>query len=180
VRVFGNHRYSPGDTVDVFDLVDYLRFEGEVANLVKRVGRARVEEVDGERVEATLFAAWDVVRGQDRIAPVERFSGRKIERVVDADEGVRGTVFTRIDNSEIPQPYQTFVIDRGERHGVRLGDIFHVRAAGATGGKPSLVGCALHVGEQSSTLAIVRLYADRLEPGDSVALAKRIVFREDR
>jgi hypothetical protein len=176
LELFGPHRFAVGDTVDIFDLIDYLRFEGAVVNLVKRVGRARVERVEGERAEAKLLAAWDVVRGKDRIAPVERRGGLSIERVVDAATALRGRVVVRVEQSETPQLYQTFLIDRGERDGVRMGDIFAAGPAGA----PVLRGCVMHVGERSSTLMVMRLSGHRLEPGDSVALVKRMDFREER
>ncbi|MBD3317383.1 MAG: LysM peptidoglycan-binding domain-containing protein [Chitinivibrionales bacterium] len=179
IVMIDTHRFSVNDTVDIFESLTYLRYRREVVNLVKRVGRARVESVDGDRVLATLFEAWDVVRGKCRIAPVERFSSRTVERIVQPRTSLSGTVFTRIEGSEIPQLHQTFIIDRGSRDGVRLGDIFEVRSARVERADPSLLGCVLHVGRQSSTLSIMRLYASRLEPGDTATLAKRIVFRED-
>jgi cell shape-determining protein MreC len=89
---------------------------------------------------------------------------------------LRGRVVVRVEQSETPQLYQTFLIDRGERDGVRMGDIFAAGPAGA----PVLRGCVMHVGERSSTLMVMRLSGHRLESGDSVALVKRMDFREER
>jgi hypothetical protein len=73
--------------------------------------------------------------------------------------------------------YQTFIVDKGSKDGVMLGDIFEVTARNnPVFDRLSAMACAVHVDETSSTLVIEKLTAS-INPGDTVSVAKMIRFK---
>ncbi len=172
--------YQSGDTVDVFRLERYLKFEGRTVNLVRRIGRGTIVRIEGKQGTVRLHEAWDVVRAKDRIAPAVREPKRAIDSIVDPDIAVHGTVFERIENTASPYPFQTFLIDRGAKDGVRPGDMFLAFSAKEKRARQqaSLLAIAIHVNPSSSTLTIARMFVNSLKPGDTVSLVKRIIFAE--
>ncbi len=181
--IFGRHSYNVGDTVDIIHQERFLKYNGELVNLVRRVGIGRVEKVTrGKKatMELTLLKIWDVVRGEDRITPAERFTYHEIETMVDPYSTIQGAVFKRVESAAAPYLYQTFIINKGSRDGVQLGDIFLATNVDKKKSKhtPALLGCALNVSEQSSTLIIMKMYTNKLKEGDQVKLVKRIQFTD--
>ncbi len=181
--IFGRHSYNKGDTVDIFRQERFFKYHDEPVKLVRRVGLGRVESITRgvkTTMDITLIKIWDTVRGEDRITPAERFTYHEIDNVVNAQSSLRGTVFKRVELTEAPYLYQTFIIDKGRRDGVQLGDIFLVANVDKKKDRkvPTLLGCALNVGEQSSTLIIMKMVMNKLAAGDEVTLIKRIQFTE--
>jgi hypothetical protein len=179
IAVFGKNTYAVGDTVDVFHSDRFVKFKGKTANLVRRIGRARVTGVAGDRLNAMLFKAWDIVSEGDRIDTVTRFPTWEIDTLLDRDVVIRGTVFERIEPTESPYLFHSILCDRGTQDGVRFGDIFlvHPQGESKSSGHPSALGCVIHAGIQSSTLVIEKLFDIAIAPGDTVELVKRIRFK---
>lgn len=181
-NVFGNHQYSIGDTVDVFHPERYVEFMDNIANLIKRVALGRVENVFVEHnekiIEVSLFRVWDVVRNEDRIAPVKHFDILAIDNIYNTETVLTGKVFERVENSESPYLFQTFIINKGKNQGVKLGDIFEVFPGKKEKviNKATILSCAINIQNESSTLIIIRMYENKLSSGDRVKLARRIKF----
>jgi hypothetical protein len=110
----------------------------------------------------------------------QRFADHRIDALAAADNPIDASVFQRVETTEGPYLYQTFVIDRGAAQGVALGDVFAVYpvANKQPSDDPSMVACAVQVGDKSSTLAIVKMFGNRLAPGDAVRLIRRIRFKQ--
>ncbi len=176
IEVFGKHAYKAGDTIDVFHSDRFVKFKGKTANLVRRTGRAQVTGVANDRVNAILFKIWDVVSEGDRIDTTAHSPSWEIDTLVDRDVVIRGTVFDRIESTESPYLFQTMICDRGTQDGVRFGDIFLIRPVKNIG-RPSALGCIIHVGNESSTLVIEKLFDIAVVPGDTLELTKRIRFK---
>jgi hypothetical protein len=171
----GDHGYAVGDTVDIYRLERYLKYRGRIANLVRRVGRAELRDIQQKTGRILLFDAWDMVRSKDRIAPVERVLPLTIDTVIAAETTVRGTVLERIDHTASPYPYQTFLIDRGVNDGVARGDIFLVYPGGRKrySRQASMAALAVHVSPYSSTLTIAGMYDIDFQKNDAVSLVMR-------
>lgn len=180
-EIFGAHTYTVGDTVDIIHPLRYLKYQEQIVNLIKRVALGRVDAVErGERVTLliTLFKAWDLVTNGDRVMPMERIDSREIDTLVDATDGIRGTVFERVETSAAPYLYQTFIFDRGNSSGVQIGDLVNVYHMDKkrTGKKLAQLGCVINVQPQSSTVIILEMYINQLDAGDEVAVVKRVLF----
>lgn len=177
IKAFGDGGYSVGDTVDIFRQERFIKYGDKSANLVRRVARARMVVATGKDLEALLFKAWDVVRAKDRVAPATRFRRYEIDTVVAATQRIDGTVLSRVELTTTPHLYQSLIIDKGSQHGVRLGDIFTVHPVEdkqEPRREPALLGCAVHTGEGTSTLVIVRMFDNVLAVHDAVRLCKRM------
>lgn len=179
MTVFGDNPYKIGDTVDILHSDRFVKFKGKTANLVRRTGRARITAVSGGQCTAILFKAWDVVAAGDRVDAMAHFQSREIDTLIDCDVSIRGTVFDRIEETERPYLFQTFLVDRGAVDGVRFGDLFVVypRESAETPKRPEAIGCVINAGEESSTLCVEKLYENSLEAADTVDLVKRIRFK---
>jgi hypothetical protein len=178
--VFGENTYSVGDTVDIFHSDRFVKFKGKTANLVRRVARARVTAVESAQFSAVIFKAWDIVSGGDRIDKTFRMLGREIDTIIEPGAAIKGAVFERVEETESPYPFQTLICDLGAKDGVVFGDLFFVYSSGTptTGPtRPSLLGCAVNVGEQSSTIAIEKMFINSVNPGDTLSLVGHIRFK---
>lgn len=173
--VFGKNIYAVGDTIDVYHSERLVKFMGKTANLVRRVAKARVASVSGSSLTAVLFKAWDIVSGGDRIDKTFRIQGKEIDTIVGPEKTLKGTVFERVEDTESPYLFQTFICDLGARDGVVFGDLFFAYTQGIA--HPSLLGCAVNVGEQSSTIAIEKMFTNSMHPGDTLALVGHIRFK---
>lgn len=186
--IFGSHDYKIGDTVDIIHPEEYLKFKDEVANLVYRVALGRIDKIEprGKKKKAsmkvTLFKVWDVVRNKDRIAPATHFKYHRIDSVYAAKQEIAGKVIKKINSSVSPFLYQVIIIDQGSRHGVQFGDIFKVyhRRYNFTKTKYkqdiALIGCALNIQEESSSLLVMKMMNYKLTTGDDAQLMQRAKF----
>jgi len=176
---YGSNPYKAGDTVDIFHSDKFVRFMGKTANIVRRTGRARISAVRGLECTAVLFMAWDFVTAGDRVDTATHFRSMEIDTLVERDAVIKGTIFRRIEQTERPYLFHSFLCDRGSKDGVRFGDIFAVYARLAADGSMPLeaIACVVNVGALSSTLRIEKLYGNTLEAGDTLELIKRVRFK---
>jgi hypothetical protein len=172
-----------GDTVSILHSDQFVKFGARTANLVRRTARARITEVKRApqpKVTAQLFKEWDMVQSGDRVDTLARFSDLAIDTIAEGPmTTIKGTIFLRVENTERPYLYHTFILDRGSKDGVELGDMFavisgRVPAAGHT----VAVACAVNIGETSSTLSIEKLFDNNVAPGDTAVIIKRIHFKK--
>ncbi len=179
ISVFGKQAYKIGDSLDVFHSYRFVKFKGKTANVVRRIGHALVTKASGKECKAVLYKAWDVVAAGDRIDTMAHFSTYEIDTFVDGEKPLRATVFERIEETESPYLFHTLLCDRGAGDGVRFGDIFLVFPQGISAPPRRPVGlcCVLHVGEQSSTLVIEKMFVNSLGAGDTLELVKRLRFK---
>jgi hypothetical protein len=179
ITVFGKNLYNVGDTIDVFHSDRFVKFKGRTANLVRRVAKAKISTNDNARPSAVIFKAWDVVSAGDRVDKAFRIQGREIDTIIACGATIKGTVFERVEDTESPYLFQTFICDRGAKDGVVFGDLFFAYPGGQSSDRvrPSLLGCAVNVGEQSSTIAIEKMFTNSVNPGDTLALVGHIRFK---
>jgi len=169
--------YHPGDTVTIFHSDGLVKFHGRTVNIVRSVAKALILSANADRTSAVLFKMWDVVQSGDRVDTATHFSNLQIDTIIDPASALKGTVFLRIENTEQPYPFQTFILDKGSKDGVMLGDIFSV-ASGRDRelDKFSALACAVNIKETSSTLVIEKL-SGSIHPGDTASVVKRIRFK---
>lgn len=178
VDVFGTTDYAVGDTMDVFSSERMVNYRERKANLVRRVARGVVTAASEKTLAVKLYAVWGVVRPGDRLARAEHFRRYEVDGMIDPPAALSARVFQRVEQSGSPYLYQSFIIDRGSTEGVQLGDIFVIRNQHEQAGraKPAQVACASYVGEDFSTLTIVRVYDTSLQTGDRAEMVKRTRF----
>lgn len=174
--------FTVGDTLEILRSERTVYFKKTPGVLVRRVGYARVDESGPEKTLVTLFKIWDVIKAGDRVAAFVPFKGATVREIENPQITLTGTVFQRSESSLFPYIFQSFIIDRGSRDGVQLGDIF-LSFPSTLADKidkpahaPALVAGTALVSENSSTLVILRLLDKTLSPGDSVTLIKRVQF----
>jgi LysM repeat protein len=178
VSVFGTTAYAVGDTLDVFSSERMVRYKDRKANLVRCVGRGVVASARENSLRVKLVALWGVVRPGDRLARARDFRRYEVNDVVDPSSALSARVFQRVEQTESPHLFQSLIIDRGSAEGIRLGDVFLVRNQQEQAGhvKPAQVACVSYVGEDFSTLTIVRILSTSLQTGDRAEMVKRIQF----
>lgn len=180
VKLFSDARYSVGDQVDVLHPQGLVMFDNATVNVVRRVGRGTITLVNGEEARVKLSTLWDVIVANDRIAPAKQSVRLDIDSVVDPKVDIVGSLFTRIEATEAPYLFQSFIMDAGTLDGVEVGDVFlsfpiidKVPAA-----RPSIMASVVLTGENWSTLLIIKMYDNKLAEGDKLRLYKRIRFSQ--
>jgi len=178
VSVYGSKPFKTGDTVDIFHADRFIRFMGKTANIVRRIGRARILTAQSLQCTAVLFAAWDVVAAGDRVDTMTRFYSKEIDTIVGAQAHLCARILYRVEQTERPYLYHTFLCDRGSSSGVGFGDLFAVYGQSSVVNKqPEAIACVVNVGAHSSTLRIEKLYENTLETGDSLERIRQINFK---
>jgi hypothetical protein len=167
--------YRTGDTVDIYTSLRFVHFNGKPANLVKRAGRACVSKTEGKEVLALLFEMWDVIVGKERVAPVTYLPCFTIDTLVDPAVSITANVFTRVEQTESPYPFQMIILDKGSTQGVERGDVFGIYHRDGKNGpaRLSVIGSIGHVGTNSSTLTILLMAQNRIADGDKTVLLRR-------
>jgi len=175
IKIFGDEVYAVGDTLDVFRSERMLSYRKQRANLVRRIGRGVVVDIDGEMMHAELVDIWDVVKKGDRIAKVTAFPTYSILDYVEPQTSITGEVFERVEKTLFPYLFHSFILNRGSSDGVQVGDLFVAYTKTTDDNRvPAQVACAVHVDDTYATLTTVKLYRKALEEGDRVALVKRM------
>ncbi|MDO5576720.1 MAG: LysM peptidoglycan-binding domain-containing protein [Fibrobacter sp.] len=175
-------KYKIDDTLDIIKSIKMVRINGKSANLVKRTGRAKVTGVFSNKVEAKLFEMWDVISGKERIAPKQKFFAKDalIDSLVEPGIKIKGKISLRVEESVCPIPYQTLILDKGAADNVKLGDIFAVYefAGKKTTETLSLIGYVASLTSNSSSVVILTISNENVQPGSNAALIWRSVLTE--
>jgi hypothetical protein len=180
ISSIGKNPYAIGDTVSIMHSDRLVKFQGKTGNIVRRTALARITAVVGDSANAILFKAWDIVGAGDRIDTMPHLQNCEIDTVVDCDNAIKGTVFQRIEETESPYLFHTFLSDCGAHDGVRFGDLFLVYPHSGLSKslkKPNALACAINIGERSCTLLIEKLFDNSLAPGDTLEIVKRLRFK---
>jgi hypothetical protein len=180
LTIFGPPAYKPGDTVSLFHSERYVQLHEKTLNLVWRNALARIESVIGNEARGQVFRMRDIVQSGDRVAPMEQGAGYRLDSLAAPDIVIEGEVFQRVETSETPLLFQHVIIDKGAAEGVRIGDLFlsFPTVNSAPVNRPALLGCAVNCGDRASTLLIVKLFENRIMPGDRVTLVKRLALTQ--
>ncbi|MBD3422738.1 MAG: LysM peptidoglycan-binding domain-containing protein [Chitinivibrionales bacterium] len=177
VSLYVGNNCVAGDTLDIMHSDRFVKFEQQTANLIRRTGRAVIQSIDGGVAVVRLIKAWDLIRCRDRVTKVNHSHYRSISDVADAGAALQGKVFQRIEQTESPFLFQSFLADVGDKDGVRMGDIFMVYPGkDEIVTEPSALACVVNVQHGSSTLSIVKMYQAHITDGDNLRLAKRVQF----
>ena len=168
--------FIPGDTIDLFVSINFVRFRGSVANLVKRNGKAVVNKVEDRKISARLMEMSEVIRGGERATKYDNVALKGVYKFSQPEKPVEAEVFERVESSASPFLFQTLIIDKGETEGIRVGDIFAVyHKEKGKSAQYCMTGYAAHVNSFSSSLIIVSISNNTVSPKDSVALILRSV-----
>lgn len=172
--------YSVGDTVDVISVLRIVRFREKTASIVKRTARCRITDVSKREIGALIFEMNDVVKGGERLVLAEKVLQRKIDTLVVPDQTIIAEVFTRVEQTERPYPFQKVILDKGSKHGVAAGDIFGVyhRDVKESPARLNVIGCVIHAGTEAATLNMVLMRKNSIAPGDTALLLRRALFSD--
>jgi len=172
--------YSVGDTVDVISVVRIVRFREKPASIVKRTGRCRITDISKREINALIFGMNDVIKGGERLVLAEKTVSRKIDTLVAPDQTIIAEVFTRVEQTERPYPFQKVILDKGSTHGVAAGDIFGVyhRDEKESVARLNVIGCIIHAGTEAATLNMVLMRKNAISPGDTAVLLRRSLFSD--
>ena len=177
-KSFANTAYRQGDTVDIFTSLRFVRFGEKPMNLVRRIGRACVQKSVGKEVYALLYQMSDAITGNERVAPAMVFPRLVVDTLVAPSANITAHVFTRVEETESPYPFQMIILDRGSMQGIELGDVFGIyhRNLKNDPARLTVIGTIGHVGEASSTLMLVTMSDNRISDGDQAVLLRRTRF----
>jgi len=166
--------FVPGDTVDLYSSIRFVRFRNSIANLVKKNGKAIVNKVEDRKISARLIEMSEVIRGGERAAKIDNATLKGVYKFSKAEKPVNAEVFERVETSASPFLFQTLIIDKGETEGIRVGDVFAVyHKEKGKSAKYCMTGYAAHVNSISSSLIITSISNNTVSAKDSVALILR-------
>ena len=171
--------------MDIFHSKKYLSHDGRIQSLVSRVGRGHISKAGKSGTAMVIDQIWDVIRNNDRISASTVFPNYIVDGFESPASPIEASVLERVESSEIAFMYQSFVIDRGEDSGLRLGDIFTVHDVSKKAGSDEsavsanavATACLVHLNKTSSTLVILGLKGTELSTGDRARIFKRTVLR---
>lgn len=168
--------YKNGDTLDIYHSIKLMTFKDRLVNLVRRVGVAVVTDDKCRIMQARVLKAWDAIGEGDRIAARTPFKSITIDSLVTGDRELDAFVFSRVEKTEVPYLYQSFIVDKGTDEGVAVGDVFLVYSEDkkkVSLQNPEVMAFAAHVDRQASTLVILKMYRTSLEPADRAVRVRR-------
>jgi hypothetical protein len=172
--------FKPGDTLDIYKPLEFYDFEEKTANLVQRAGRCVVLESAPKKVTASIIEQWDAVTGNERVDKSVAYFPITVDTLTKPSISVTGSIFTRAEQTPGLYPYQTVIIDKGEKDGVQKGDIFGLYSTkkNVNTWKLSAVGLALHVNSSSASLVLISIVQNELSEGDKAVLVRKAHFAD--
>jgi LysM repeat protein len=177
IELFKDASYKKNDTIDIYTTIKFFLYKNAPANLVKRIGRACVTEVNEKTMRAQVVDMWDVIKGDERIAPALPFASLEIETLTEPEISFEAEVFTRAEETESPYPFQTVILDRGKDVGVKIGDIFALyHRIENSSAQFSMIGYIVNTTQNSSSMSIISIADNRVSEGDRAILIRRSVF----
>jgi hypothetical protein len=176
IKTFDAQSYQVGDTFEVYRSERFVNYNNAKANVVRRIGYGRVVSLNEGSAQAQLFKVWDMVKPGDRIGPPTPFSTLPVGSYAATTQGVGGTVIQKHELDNSPYLYDALFIDQGHQSGVKIGDLFAIYPSPAAAQAPvaSHVACAAYVGEDYSTVVVVKLTDTSLENGNRVQLVRTL------
>lgn len=174
VSLFKDASYKPGDTIDIIQSVRLVLFNNKTVNLVRRTGTAIVRESTGKQLSAQLVGMSDVITGKERIAKAAAYPSLTIDSLSEVSTALSAEVFTRVEETVSPYPFQKVILNKGSTDGVAIGDIFALYHQ--KNSLLSVIGIVIHTTETSSTLSMVYMRQNAVESGDLAKLVRKPVF----
>jgi LysM repeat protein len=170
--------FKPGDTLDIYKQLKFYEYEGKTANLVQRAGRCVVLESAPKKITASLVEQWDAVIGNERVDKSVKYFPITADTLTTPSIAITGSIFTRAEQTPGLYPFQTVIIDKGEKDGVQKGDIFGLYSTKAkvSTWKLSAVGLTLYVNNSTSSLVLITLVQNALNEGDKAVLVRKAHF----
>lgn len=171
-----NPVYNSGDTVELYKSIRKINFKGKTADIVKMTGRAIVTNIEKKKLSAELFEMNEPITGDEWVAKQKPLSALVVDSLVDPEVSIQAKVFTRVEDSRSVYPFQTLILDKGAKDGVKEGDIFAVSRnyKGSDSETVSAVCFTAFVTEESSSIVIIRMADGQIKDGDGAALIRRI------
>jgi LysM repeat protein len=176
ISLFKDAKYSMGDTIDIYKSLQLIMFNNKLVNLVQRCGRAVVQKVAPNKMEALLYEMSDVISGNERIITKKKDLSLQIDTLIDPDAAISAEVFTRVEQTASPYPFQMIILNKGSTHGIQIGDIFTVYNKQTA--LLSVIGIIVHANAESSTLNMAYMRQNRIDDGDDAKLLRRAKFSE--
>jgi len=176
VALYPEARYVPGDTIAIYSSMKFVLFNGRTANLVKQTGRAVVTECVLRKMEALLIEVNDVITGNERVAHAKEAAAYTLDTLTAPESVISAEIFTRVEQTESPYPFQMCILNSGSTHGVAMGDVFAVYSS--KNAQLSVIGMIVRTEEESSTLCMMYMRQNVVDTGDRAQLLRRAQFSQ--
>ncbi len=177
--LFPDANYTVGQYAEIVHADGFVKYREITANIVRPIARIRIDAKYGSSVDGTIISQSDVIRCKDRITLAEPIPVRIIASIDNAGSEKAARVFMRIETTEGPYLYQTFIIDQGANNGIAIGDVFAVYPCenDIPSSFASMVAVAARVQNETSSLVIIKMFSNTLKPNDSVVRIKHVRFK---
>lgn len=166
-RVYARGQASRGENLSVFRRnVEYVDPEtNEFLGLEARsIGRGRVSAAEGEVLTFQLTRSREEVRSEDRLLPAEDREITTRFQPSAPDEDIRGLMIAVEDGVSNIGQYDVVTVNRGEREGLRAGNVLAVYKEGGTVRDPVTDELVQLPSERAGLLMVFRTY-DKLSYG---------------
>lgn len=175
IRPPAGAKYEVGDTLLI------VRIDREINDwglVIVPTGLIRVTDVSGAEDVGVVVQQYAQILNNQFLLPAEKFPDPGNVRSVPISDGIQGQVIQSRDLQQMKGPLDVLFINRGRKDGVNLGDIFEVRApkryVEAPQGEAETLDEVMalvqvvHVGEQSASVRIAKVYQPNIRPGAGV------------
>ncbi len=174
IRIGKGDAFVPGDTIDLFTSIRFVRFRNSIANLVKKNGKAVVYKMESGKLSARIIEMSEVIRGGERAAKSGSIELKGVYQFNQPENPVTAQIFERVESTASPFLFQTLILDKGEADGVRIGDVFAIyHKEKGSEAQYCMTGYAAHVNSISTSLVIVSISSNTVSPKDSASLILR-------
>lgn len=158
-------KYEVGDSLLVFYLGKEIEPYGSV---VHPTGLVRVTSTEGGKTFGSVIALYGPVRQGQFILPAEKFGDGGRQRAVPVADGIEARVVGWPGYMELKEPLDVVFLDKGQRDGVRPGDVFELRRTPVGSGETNDLMATLtvvRVGERTSTVKVAKVASPRIAAG---------------
>ncbi len=179
LTIRNNELYKVGDSVDIYNYFRIVERNKTRANLIKCVGSIKLTSVEKSRASGQLYKVYDKVVGGEHLMKAEPLKSQEIDTLVAPDISIQATLITRAEETESPYAFQTLIIDKGSQDGVNVGDVFAMYRVkdGVMSRDVAMTGYTAKVQTTTSSLTIIKMSDNKLNPGDKGILFRRTVFK---
>jgi hypothetical protein len=179
ISIKNNELYKVGDSVDIYNYFRVIEYNRTRATVIKCVGSARLTEVAKNKASGQLYKVYDKVIGGEHIMKAEPLNSQEIDTLVSPDIAIQAGLITRAEETESPYVFQTLIIDKGSQDGVKVGDVFGMYRVndGVMSKDIAVTGYTAKVQKTTSSLTIIKMSDNKLNPGDKGILFRRTIFK---
>ncbi len=179
LSIRNNELYKVGDSVDIYNYFRVVEHNKTRATVIKCVGSIKLISVEKNNASGQLYKVYDKVVGGEHIMKAEPLKSQEIDTLVGPDISIQATLITRAEETESPYVFQTLIIDKGSQDGVRVGDVFAMYRMkdGVMSRDVAMTGYTAKVQTTTSSLTIIKMSDNKLNPGDKGILFRRTIFK---